>query len=55
MLALKKTITPRFHYLKKNNYKNINSRMVDINYKEVPFFVKRKYKLNIKKKKKGFF
>jgi hypothetical protein len=55
MLALKKTITPRFHYLKKNNYKNINSRMVDINYKEVPFFVKRKYKLNIEKKKKRLF
>lgn len=55
MLALKKKITPKFHFLKKNNYKNINSKKIDISYKEVPFFVKRKYKLNINKKKKRLF
>jgi len=52
MLALKNSITTRFHFLKKNNYKNINSKKLDINYKEVPFFVKRRYKLNIEKKNK---
>src|ERR1700749_5051065 len=57
MLALKKTITPKFHFYKnkKNNYKFINSKVVDIKYKEVPFFVKRRYKLKIEKKKKRLF
>jgi hypothetical protein len=55
MLALKNSITPRFHFLKKNNYKTINLKKLDINYKKVPFFVKRRYKLNIEKKKKRFF
>ena len=57
MLALKKNITPKFHFYKhkQNNYKFINSKIVDIKYKEVPFFVKRRYKLKIEKKKKKLF
>jgi hypothetical protein len=57
MLALKNTITPKYFFFKKkkNNYMTINSKVIDIPYKEVPFFVKKRYKLNVQKKKKRLF
>ena len=53
IIALKKKSTPHFHFFKnrKNNYINIKGDYVPILYNEVPFYILRRYGLNINKKK----
>jgi len=55
-LELKKKSTPRFFFFKKkkNLYININKDIMKVNYKQLPYFIIKRYKLE-KKNKKYYF
>ena len=55
-IELKKKSTPRFFFFKrkKNNYINIRPNIMRVGYKQLPYFLIKKYNLKIKKSK-GYF
>jgi hypothetical protein len=55
-LELKKKSTPKFFFFKrkKNNYINIRSNIIKVGFKQLPFFLIKRYKLKIKKRKAYF-
>jgi hypothetical protein len=55
-IELKKKSTPKYFFFKKkkNRYINIKNDIMKVNYKDLPYFVIKRYKLNLEKKKYYF-
>jgi hypothetical protein len=53
-IELKKKSTPNYFFFKRrnNNYINIKPNIMKVGFKQLPFFVAKRYKLNFKKKNK---
>jgi hypothetical protein len=56
-IELKKKSTPRFFFFKrkKNNYINIRPNIMRVGYKQLPYFLIKKYNLKIKKSNGYYF